>query len=591
MKWAYKANVKQRRVDKKAKHAQQNTTQPTKHHTTLDHTEQTSHAALNGAFCPARDCALVLEEFNAGLIALAAERLHTVLGLYVTQGAKGEIVDIDGAFAHAIDETLGFHRELSAITDFEMNSVLAVLTKAETFVRWLSVEKKYALSKMDEALGNEQWSEPVAAGVSVAVGSVLWVPRSADWFIALLKTIEDRYAMLPQPGHRLQFLELQLELIEEWRIRLTQLMSAAMDSLQPDSFLTASSPHPLTAVINAAHYTRMVLLQWAHSLHYLQLHFYRRQFEYFTQQQHRDDETDTTTSSGSDEDDDYDSEEDQAKRRSRIESEINEAMSLNELEFKAKMMALSEMSRRTSLMHEQTQYDIAAPIANLAVTEPLARESGQEEEAGVFAEAPALLAHLRDSGLSALADHILLEFKATIRDYKKQKWHAMLTVEERALSVSGALCGPLAALCARLAAAAARLAPALAARLRARLAAHLDRCMLQEMVLETWFNTGGTLQFTHDVKRNLVPAFAPPNKAASQVNPLPKLLEACKLLNMDYDDARRLRSILSKQPAVGTESLTNHGITHIQPNEALQILSQRTDLSDASTPSSVMELF
>ncbi|CAG5031592.1 unnamed protein product [Parnassius apollo] len=135
------------------------------------------------------------------------------------------------------------------------------------------------------------------------------------------------------------------------------------------------------------------------------------------------------------------------------------------------------------------------------------------------------------------------------------------------------------------------MAPALAARLRARLAAHLDRCMLQEMVLETWFNTGGTLQFTHDVKRNLVPAFAPPNKAASQVNPLPKLLEACKLLNMDYDDARRLRSILSKQPAVGTESLTNHGITHIQPNEALQILSQRTDLSDASTPSSVMELF
>lgn len=55
---------------------------------------------------------------------------------------------------------------------------------------------------MDEALGSEQWSEPVAAGVSVAVGDVLWIPRSADWFIALLKTIEDRYAMLPQPGHR-----------------------------------------------------------------------------------------------------------------------------------------------------------------------------------------------------------------------------------------------------------------------------------------------------------------------------------------------------------------------------------------------------
>jgi hypothetical protein len=43
-----------------------------------------------------------------------------------------------------------------------------------------------------------------------------------------------------------------------------------------------------------------------------------------------------------------------------------------------------------------------------------------------------------------------------------------------ALSVSAALCRPLAALCARLASAAARLAPALSARLRAHLANDVD---------------------------------------------------------------------------------------------------------------------
>lgn len=59
-----------------------------------------------------------------------------------------------------------------------------------------------ALAKMDETLQSEYWSEPVAAGASAAVGALLWVPRSADWFITLLKTIEERYAMLPQPGHR-----------------------------------------------------------------------------------------------------------------------------------------------------------------------------------------------------------------------------------------------------------------------------------------------------------------------------------------------------------------------------------------------------
>lgn len=79
------------------------------------------------------------------MIALATERLHTVLAIYHTQGAKGEIVDVDAAFAHAVDETLGFHKELKTITDNEVDNVLSVLTKAETFVRWLAVEKKCKL--------------------------------------------------------------------------------------------------------------------------------------------------------------------------------------------------------------------------------------------------------------------------------------------------------------------------------------------------------------------------------------------------------------------------------------------------------------
>lgn len=60
---------------------------------------------------------------------------------------------------------------------------------------------------------------------------------------------------------------------------------------------------------------------------------------------------------------------------------------------------------------------------------------------------------------------------------------------------------------------------------------------------------------------------------------------------MDYDDARRLRAAIAKQPQIGADSLANQGIRHLVPFEALQILNQRTDLSDATSPSSVMELF
>ncbi|XP_035433109.2 RAD50-interacting protein 1 [Spodoptera frugiperda] len=525
-----------------------------------------------------------VDEFNTGLIALAAERLHTVLALYHTQSSKGEIVDVDAAFAHAVDETLGFHRELVEITGRDINTVLSVLTKVETFLRWQTVEKKYALAKMDEILESPQWSEGVGSGAGAATGAALWIPRAADWFVTLLRTIEDRYKLLPQPGHRLNFLELQLELVEEWRIRLTQLLSAGLDSLHVDSFLSPdATSHPVTAVINAAHHTMTVLLQWAHSLHYLQLHFYRRQFHNFTQQQHHDEEFSEETT-----DTDYtESDETPVKKNKEISER---ALSLMEVELQAKNLALSEMSRRNSLVVELNQYDITMPIANPAVAEPLTGED-EAEEAGVFAEAPALLARLRDSGLASLAEHILLEFKAGLKDYKRQKWHSLVVVEQLALCVSSSLCRPLAALCARLARAAHSLAPPLTARLRAHLADIVDNYIFEEIVLESWFNTGGTMQFTYDVTKNLVPAFAPPNKVATEVYQLPRLLEACKILNLDYDDARRLRACLTKQPAAADEHLDNHKIRFITPTQVLQILNQRTDLSDASSPSSVMELF
>ncbi|KAH9633445.1 hypothetical protein HF086_004159 [Spodoptera exigua] len=501
-----------------------------------------------------------VDEFNAGLIALAAERLHTVLALYHTQSSKGEIADVDAAFAHAVDETLGFHRELVEITGKDINTVLSVLTKVETFLRWQTVEKKYALAKMDEILESPQWSEGVGSGAGAATGAALWIPRAADW---------------------LNFLELQLELVEEWRIRLTQLLSAGLDSLHVDSFLSAdATSHPVTAVINAAHHTMTVLLQWAHSLHYLQLHFYRRQFHNFTQQQHHDEEFSEETT-----DTDYtESDDTPVKKNKEISAQ---ALSLMEVELQAKNLALSEVSRRNSLVVELNQYDITMPIANPAVAEPLTGED-EAEEAGVFAEAPALLARLRDSGLASLAEHILLEFKAGLKDYKRQN---LVVVEQLALCVSSSLCRPLAALCARLARAAHALAPPLTARLRAHLADIVDNYIFEEIVLESWFNTGGTMQFTYDVTRNLVPAFAPPNKVATEVYQLPRLLEACKILNLDYDDARRLRACLTKQSAAAEEHLDNHKIRFITPAQVLQILNQRTDLSDASSPSSVMELF
>lgn len=65
-----------------------------------------------------------------------------------------------------------------------------------------------------------------------------------------------------------------------------------------------------------------------------------------------------------------------------------------------------------------------------------------------------------------------------------------------------------------------------------------------------------------------------------------RLLEACNLLNRPYDEARRARASLSRH--LDTQEVRS--IRHIHPQEALQLLNQRTDLTEESPPS-VMEIF
>lgn len=83
------------------------------------------------------------------------------------------------------------------------------------------------------------------------------ITACADAVITLLQTITDRYESLPQPGHRLQFLQLQLDLLDDFRVRLVQLMNAE-DKDIGDSYL----PH----IANTIYYIENVLTDWGSML-------------------------------------------------------------------------------------------------------------------------------------------------------------------------------------------------------------------------------------------------------------------------------------------------------------------------------------
>lgn len=82
----------------------------------------------------------------------------------------------------------------------------------------------------------------------------LKIPHCADQFIRLLDAIRERYCNLNQPGHQLQFLNLQLELIENFRRGLYELHNGS------DNNVTT------TMVLNAINYINSVLREWGENV-------------------------------------------------------------------------------------------------------------------------------------------------------------------------------------------------------------------------------------------------------------------------------------------------------------------------------------
>ena len=71
-----------------------------------------------------------------------------------------------------------------------------------------------------------------------------------SYFIPLFT---DRYSMLPHLAQRLHFLDLQLELLDDYRIRLLQVMKQTVsDPVNPD----------FCAILNTVNYIMDVLKQW-----------------------------------------------------------------------------------------------------------------------------------------------------------------------------------------------------------------------------------------------------------------------------------------------------------------------------------------
>lgn len=180
-----------------------------------------NHHFVSEIFQPAakRACASdnIRLEFVRGLVQLCIEKL--------LQDIEELSLD-EQLFAHLIDEILSFEQDIKSALSYpsSLPSAVSVLTQPFFFKKWLSIEEKFTSDKMDLILDDENmpWEMLDPFGFKnitspIAASSIhsnhddlnldeLKIPKCADQFVRLLEAIKERYCILPQPIHQLQFL-------------------------------------------------------------------------------------------------------------------------------------------------------------------------------------------------------------------------------------------------------------------------------------------------------------------------------------------------------------------------------------------------
>ncbi|XP_037073553.1 RAD50-interacting protein 1-like [Pollicipes pollicipes] len=196
-------------------------------------------------------------EFCRGLVELAVDKLLRDLP---------ELQYDDATLSHTIDEALLLQRQLALLGYGgapEQPGPLVALCQPACLQRWLGMERKYALERMDQLLASETaWA--VQGDPDAGVTEV------ADGMLTMLQAMTERYRQLPQPGQRLQFLDLQLELLDDLRVRLLQLLRN--EKHQPISGRCC-------ALLNTAHHLRQALAEWGEQPAFLHLQFLQRRLE------------------------------------------------------------------------------------------------------------------------------------------------------------------------------------------------------------------------------------------------------------------------------------------------------------------------
>lgn len=464
-------------------------------------------------------------EFMRGLVQLVVEKLNTNVE---------EILYDDVLLSHTIDEALQFDRELLAL-GYPMHypNCISVLTEDPHFTRWINMERNSAVEKMDVIMSAATaWKSRLQDQGDVDDHHV---PECGENFMTLILMITDRYKSLPLPGHRLQFLDLQLELLDDFRVRLQQLHKE--DAKEP----LDSNYCP---ILNTLNYIVHVLTDWSDLPFYVQMQYYKLQYEAVSQKLLLNQCASAPGSSPLDE----------------IAKSFGDSIPLT---VSSSSISLQKEAL-DSLQEDFENFKLEAMTGT------------------VFDKVIELLEHKRDDMLRNLVGYSISEVKAKSKPYRSEKWFSMPQANEFVnLSVSPTACPMLMILKAELHMLKESLAVTLFDRMWQQMAEDLGHFLYHEVILRNHFNEGGAAQLSHDMLRNFFPIFGEFTRRPE--NYFGSVKEACALLILPKGSSLLLKDALSSDVPSSRDSLSENallelGIYRLCRQEALTVLGLRTDL-------------
>ncbi|MCP9257281.1 RAD50-interacting protein 1 [Dirofilaria immitis] len=154
-------------------------------------------------------------------------------------------------FSHLIDECVAFENELQDIAiPIRPGNVLVVLCEDIYLLKWLQLERESCIAGVENVLSNEDcWNNRYHTFSDVDMQQV---PECTDQFLLMIESITERYRWIESLDVQSQFLNVQIFMLDDFRLRLVHISQQLASPWQK----------PFIQILNSVWYIAYVLDEW-----------------------------------------------------------------------------------------------------------------------------------------------------------------------------------------------------------------------------------------------------------------------------------------------------------------------------------------